>query len=194
MFTGLIEAVGTVKTMVRQSSGATVEINAPWDDLAPGESIAVDGACLTVTKQGTRGFAADVSHETLAKTIAGGYRAGTAVNLERALRLGDRLGGHLVSGHVDGTAVVRGIRRSGAAWDVHIGLGRPQLRYVAAKGSVALNGISLTVAEKRGDGVTVVIVPHTLSRTTIAGWRPGDSVNVELDLIAKYVETLLPHR
>lgn len=189
MFTGIIERTGQVRSLRREGSHARLEVACDIDDLALGESMAVDGACLTVAQVRTGGFAADVSGETLRRSVIGTYRAGTAVNLERALRLGDRLGGHLVAGHVDRTAVLHKMIKRPGAWDVTVYCPGRDLRYVADKGSVAVNGISLTVAKRLAEGFLLAIVPHTLAATTIGRWRTGDRVNVEFDQIAKYVET-----
>ena len=194
MFTGIIEAVGTVKSLRRAGRSAQLEVQTPWPDLAAGESIAVDGACLTVATVLKTGFATDVSPGTLARTIIGGYSTGRTVNLERAMALGGRLGGHLVAGHVDCTAKLRKVVRHREAWDIKVTLERGGLKYIAGKGSVAVNGISLTVAAKLTDGFSLAIVPHTLLTTTIGSWRAGDMVNIEFDQVAKYVESITVER
>jgi riboflavin synthase len=188
MFTGIIESTGTVVALRRSGRAARLEVAAPWRDLALGESVSVDGACLTVAAVLKAGFAADVSAESLGKTVIGRYQPGTAVNLERALKLGDRLGGHLVAGHVDCTAQIGTVIRRNETWDIDVVLQGNGIRYIATKGSVAVNGISLTVAEKLPGGFSLAIVPHTLRATTIGSWRTGDRVNIEYDLVAKYLE------
>jgi len=194
MFTGIIEAAGTVKSLARKGSSARLEVRAPWRDLVQGESVSVDGACLTVASALKDGFAADISAETLRRTIAGNYRAGRRVNLERALKLGDRLGGHLVYGHVDDVGkVARIIKRSGS-WVIEVSIDRGLGKYLAEKCSVAVNGISLTVARRLPNGFGLAIVPHTLGATTIGQWRTGDEVNVELDMVAKHLESLIVRR
>jgi len=189
MFTGIIERTGEVRSLRREGTSARLETNCDLGELKLGESVAVDGVCLTVAQVTKTGFAADVSGETLRRSVIGTYRTGTAVNLERALRLGDRLGGHLVAGHVDCTALLHKIVKRAGAWEITVYCPGRERRYVADKGSVAVNGISLTVAKKLAEGFLLVIVPHTLAATTIGQWRTGGQVNVEYDQIAKYVES-----
>ena len=193
MFTGLIEAVGTLREMQRSTSGGrvTVASGLPLADVKIGDSIAVNGACLTVTALGPGYFCADVSIETLERTTLGALTSGAAVNLERALRLGDRLGGHLVTGHIDGLASVTERVRQGNAWRINCRLEPSLARLLVAKGSVALDGISLTVNEVSDNSFSVMIIPHTLEQTTLARCQAGDRVNVETDLIGKYVARLL---
>jgi riboflavin synthase len=190
MFTGIIEHTGVIKTVRSESNSAKLEISCELEELKLGESVAVDGACLTVSKVLKAGFAADVSHETLERSIVKEYRIGSAVNLERALKLGDRMGGHKVSGHVDRTASLHKIIKRDAAWDITVYCPGKDLKYIVDKGSVAVSGISLAVAKKLPEGFTLVIVPHTLAATTIGRWRTGDMVNIEFDQFAKYVESL----
>jgi riboflavin synthase len=193
MFTGLIEDLGTL--VDRRGSGASSSLvigtALPMSELRLGESIAVNGACLTVTALGDGRFTADVSTETLAKTTLGGLPRGARVNLERALRLNDRLGGHLVTGHVDGLARLVERSRQGHAWRCGFQLAPELAQLLVGKGSVAVDGISLTVNELHEDRFSVMIIPHTLERTTLAGCSVGDQVNVETDLIGKYVARLL---
>jgi riboflavin synthase len=193
MFTGLIEDLGTLQEVQRGANGGqvTVATALPLAEVAVGDSIAVNGACLTVTACGQGRFTADVSVETLECTTLGGLPRGAAVNLERALRLGDRLGGHLVTGHVDGIARVAERVQQGNAWRFGCRLDPALARLLVIKGSVAIDGISLTVNAVAGDGFSVMIIPHTLERTTLARCRVGDSVNIETDLIGKYVARLL---
>ncbi len=193
MFTGLIEAVGTLREMQRSASGGrvTVATGLPLADVKVGDSIAVNGACLTVTALGPGYFCADVSMETLERTTLGVLTAGAAVNLERALRLGDRLGGHLVTGHIDGIARITERVRQGNAWRISCRLDPSLARLLVAKGSVALDGISLTVNDVSDDSFTVMVIPHTLEQTTLARCQVGGRVNIETDLIGKYVARLL---
>ncbi len=194
MFTGIIQAVGTVARIDARGGDARLEIAAgdlPFADVAIGDSIAVNGVCLTAVARGNDSFAADVSTETLARTSLGRLRAGSRVNLEKALALGDRLGGHLVSGHVDGLATLRA--REGAGRSVQFRLAAPSTlaKYIAAKGSVCLDGVSLTVNTVAGVEFDVNIVPHTLAVTTLGEWQVGCEVNLEVDLIARYLERLV---
>ena len=189
MFTGIIEHTGVIRAVRSYGTSAKLEVSCGLEGLKLGESVAVDGACLTVAKILKTGFAADVSHETLERSIIKEYRIGAAVNLERALKMGDRLGGHLVAGHVDRTAKLHKIIKRAAAWDITVYCPGKDLKYIVDKGSVAVGGISLTVAKKLPEGFTLVIVPHSLSATTIGHWRTGDKVNIEFDQFAKYVES-----
>lgn len=189
MFTGIIGAVGSVKSLARKGSSARLEVQAPWSDLALGESVCVDGVCLTVASASKGGFAADVSRETLQRSALGGYRAGRRVNLERALRAGDRLGGHLVYGHVDGVGKISRLTKRAERWEVEVRADPALGRYFPEKASVAVNGVSLTVARRTPSGFRLAIVPHTLKATTMDGWRTGDPVNLEADMVAKYLES-----
>ncbi len=166
----------------------------PMAEIKLGDSIAVDGACLTVTSIQPQGFSVDVSSETLQRTTLGKRRAGDRVNLERALRLCDRLGGHLVSGHIDGLAVLSAREKSGEFIRLVFSAPEQLLKYIIEKGSVAIDGISLTVNTVTGRDFSVMIIPHTLEKTTLAGKGPGDQVNIENDLIGKYVEKLMGKR
>ncbi len=193
MFTGLIEDVGTVRQMRRGGDGAriTVATRFPMEEITMGESIAVNGICLTVVSFGGGSFCADVSPESLERSTLGELAPGAAVNLERALRLCDRLGGHMVSGHVDGVAVVieRRPDRNAVRFTFRVPSGLS--RYLVEKGSVAVDGISLTVNEVGEETFGLAVIPHTLSVTTLKDLRPGGRVNIETDLIGKYVERLL---
>ena len=193
MFTGLVETVGEVLEVRRARGAARLGIASALDprELREGESIAVDGVCLTVARIGRDRFHADVVPETLSRTTLGALRPGAAVNLERALRPADRLGGHLVQGHVDGTLEVEWLRSRGADRRLRVRLPRELARYVAQKGSIALHGVSLTVAALDPAGFEVALVPHTLARTNLGRLRPGDRLNVEVDLLARYLERLL---
>ena len=196
MFTGIVEALGEVVEVEHLADSARLTIRSPeiTSDAEPGGSIAVNGVCLTVT--GTAGgvFDADVMQETLKRSALTALTPGARVNLERSVRLADRLGGHLVQGHVDATAAV--ISRSpGDQWDVvRIALPPQLARYVVEKGSICVDGISLTVSAIADDWFEVSLIPETLKRTTLGFREPGDTVNLEVDVIAKYVEKLLTGR
>jgi riboflavin synthase len=192
MFTGLIEGMGRVIAVEprRGSSGYAIEPDRPMEGLAEGESIAVDGVCLTVAGLRGNGFLMDAIAETLSRTTLGELTPGSRVNLERALRLGDRLGGHLVQGHVDGTAAVTEIRRDGDDHRVRIDLPAELERFVAFKGSIALAGVSLTVSELGPSWFEVALIPVTLAVTTLGALRVGTRLNVEVDLLARYLERL----
>lgn len=190
MFTGLIEGTGKLKTIEPRGKDMRLSIQASFDleGFQTGESVAVDGVCLTVVSWQARAFTVDVSQETLSRTTLGQRSVGDEVNLERALRLGDRLGGHLVNGHVDGKARVMARKQRGDSlvfvFEVVAELGR----YIIEKGSVAVNGVSLTVNRCDEQSFDVNIVPHTARVTTIGSLRVGDEVNIEVDIIGKYVE------
>jgi riboflavin synthase len=196
MFTGLVQAVGQL-----QRTGTGVELLLPAGagldpaGLQLGDSVAVDGVCLTVAARTPQGFRADVSEETLARTtLAAKAQHRAWVNLEPALRLADRLGGHLVSGHVDGLGTVVAVEQQPASWRLSLRWDAPAYgRYICEKASVAVDGISLTVAGCDGDGATfwIAVIPHTWGATTLRHRRPGDAVNLEADLLAKYTERLL---
>jgi riboflavin synthase len=195
MFTGIVEGTGTVTGLAAAAGGggARLEVEAAWlaGELRPGESVAVNGCCVTVAEATPAGFAADLVAETLRRTALGGLTAGARVNLERPLPLGGRLGGHLVQGHVDGVAEVLERTPVGDGEEVRIEL-PPQLgRYVVEKGSIAVDGVSLTVAGVGPGWFAVALVPHTLAVTTLGDRRPGDPVQLEVDVVAKYVERLV---
>ncbi len=193
MFTGIVEEIGTVRSPAvgGEPGSLTVQARVILTDLTIGASIAVNGVCLTVRSFNGTGFTADVMPETLRATTLGSLRTGSPVNLERAVPLGGRLGGHLVSGHVDGTGVIRSRAKAGNAELLCIGVDPRLLRFVAMKGSVALDGTSLTVMDLSRESFSVSIVPHTSSLSILGGKRAGEAVNVECDMIAKYVERLL---
>jgi riboflavin synthase len=193
MFTGLIEDVGKVSGLDRMGTGARLHVSTglPHEDIGLGDSIAVNGVCLTVVEKGAGRLSFDVSPETMERTTFKGIHAGSSVNLERALRMGDRLGGHLVSGHVDCIALVRERREVSGNLVFSFRLPERFARYCIEKGSVAIDGISLTVNTVSGDGFSVNIIPHTGNMTTLRLRTPGDEVNIETDLIGKYVERLL---
>jgi riboflavin synthase len=195
MFTGIVEGTGTVAGLgtAADGSGARLEVEAPFlaGELRLGESVAVNGCCLTVAEPTARGFAADLVAETLRRTALGGLAAGDLVNLERPMALGGRLGGHLVQGHVDGVAEVLERTAVGDGEEVRVELPGELARYVVEKGSVAVDGVSLTVAGVGPGWFAVALVPHTLEVTTLGRRRPGDLVQLEVDVVAKYVERLV---
>jgi riboflavin synthase len=187
MFTGLVEATGALERREQRGPGFRLKIRTDLGPFELGESISVSGACLTVVASDTAGFEADVSLETAEKTTLGDLAPGDAVNLERSLQLGDRLGGHIVSGHVDGVASVRSIEEVGEAWRVVVTPPASLLRYVAAKGSVTLEGISLTINNVSGGDFDVMLIPHTRQVTTMKSLSPGTRLNMEVDMLARYV-------
>jgi riboflavin synthase len=194
MFTGIIKAIGTIEALRPRDGDLRISVGSAgldWSEYRIGESIAVNGACLTAAKIREGGFEADVSNETMRATTLGALRPGSRVNLEPAMRLDERLGGHLVSGHVDcvGTVVER--RDEGRSVRLAIELPAEYRRYVAAKGSVCVDGVSLTVNEVAGRRFGVNIVPHTAEHTVAGEWREGSKVNIEVDLVARYLERLL---
>jgi riboflavin synthase len=193
VFTGIVEGVGRIVEVVSRPGATRVGIAPPFAirELADGDSVAVDGVCLTVAGRGAGRFYADVIAETLGRTTLGEARVGRRVNVERSLRLGDRLGGHLVQGHVDDTAPILARHRRGGERRLRVGLSGAIRPYVAAKGSIAVQGVSLTVAALGRGHFEVALVPHTLARTTLGELEPGDRVNVETDLLARYLERMV---
>ncbi|MCI7106944.1 MAG: riboflavin synthase [Agathobacter sp.] len=193
MFTGIVDQIGVIKSLQKGVCSAviTVEAEALMDDLHIGDSIAVNGVCLTVTafSQGT--FLADVMHETFNRSFLAALRPGSHVNLERAMRADGRFGGHIVAGHVDGIGTIAGIERDDNAIWYRVKAEDAIMRYIVEKGSVAIDGISLTVAKVYGDAFSVSIIPHTAGNTILGEKRVGDVVNLENDIIGKYVEKLL---
>jgi len=189
VFSGMIAAVATVRGVTRRGAGARLEIacELAGGPFAPGESVAVDGACLTVAAAVAGGFVADLSPETLARTTLGRLPAGRRVNVERALRVGDRLGGHLVQGHVDATARVAALHPAGEFTTMRITLPAALAPEVAGKGAIAVDGVSLTVSAVGPGWFEVALVPTTLGVTTLGACRVGDEVNLETDVLAKYV-------
>ena len=193
MFTGLVADTGVVRTIERAADGGRLEVETELAaELARGDSIAIGGVCLTAVEADAGRLRADVIAETLARSTLGALEPGDRVNLELPLRPADRLGGHLVQGHVDGVGVVESIADQGLARRVEIRAGAEVCRYVVEKGSVALDGVSLTAISADDERFAVTLIPETLERTTLGGLAPGDAVNVEVDLVAKYVEKLLP--
>jgi riboflavin synthase len=195
MFTGIVTALGTVREIVPTGGGQDMRlvIAAPWGDMDTvdiGASIACSGCCLTVIERGADWFAVQVSAETLAHTKLGRWTAGSRVNLERSLKLGDELGGHIVSGHVDGLgeAISATPENESTRWRFRVP--RDLARFIARKGSVAIDGVSLTVNDADQDSFGVNIIPHTASVTSFGGLKPGDAVNIEIDMLARYVARL----
>jgi riboflavin synthase len=189
VFTGLIADLGRVKELKRSVNGARVRIEtALARELRDGDSVAVNGVCLTAAEVDGSSFAAEAMNETLVRTSLGELASGSEVNLELPLRAGDRLGGHMVQGHVDGVGTVAGVEQDGFAQRVRIDAGEDVLRYVVEKGSIAVDGVSLTVAEIDPRSFTVSLIPETLERTNLGHARLGQTVNLEADVLAKYVE------
>jgi len=193
MFTGIIEELGSIKRMSAIPDGARIEVSASTvlEDARTGDSIAVNGVCLTVVDRGPEWFAADVSAETLRRTSLKAAESGSRVNLERPLTPASRLGGHIVQGHVDGTGTFIEARPSGDGWIVRIGYPDDLGRYIVEKGSIAVDGISLTVASLGDDWFEIAIIPHTWKVTNLSTLDRGAPVNLEVDIIAKYVERML---
>ncbi len=194
MFTGIVKALGRIEAMTPAGGDMRLEVTAddlPWGDYEPGESIAVNGVCLTAVELRENGFSTDVSLETLSVTALGQLSAGDTVNLEPALRMSDRLGGHLVSGHVDCVATLRSRRDDARSIRLEFELPAEYARYVAKKGSICIDGVSLTINSVKSNRFTVNIIPHTAEVTIIGGYRNGRTVNIEVDLLARYLERLL---
>ena len=193
MFTGIIEECGSVKAVRKGAVSAVIEISASdvLEGTRVGDSIAVNGVCLTVTSLSPAGFTADVMHETLRRSSLGQLRAGSPVNLERAMALGDRFGGHIVSGHIDGCGTIERIEADDNAVWYTVGAAPELMRYIVQKGSVTLDGISLTVADVERSRFKVSVIPHTRAVTNLGSKVPGSPVNIETDIIGKYVEKLL---
>lgn len=187
MFTGLVEKTGILRQRQKRGPGFRLEIEVALSEIELGESIAVSGVCLTVTEATTSGFCADVSVETVEKTTLGRSTLGSQVNLERSLRLGDRLGGHMVSGHVDGVARVAALATSGEAWRVSVAPPPELMAYLAAKGSVTLDGVSLTINAASDSLIELMLIPHTREVTNLGGLKVGSDLNLEVDLLARYV-------
>jgi riboflavin synthase len=191
MFTGLIETKGRVAWVRRTAGGARLRLDAPFaSELVRGESVSVNGVCQTVVRADASGFEVDAVTQTLSVTTIGSLRAGSEVNLERALKLGDRLGGHMVAGHVDGVARVAELRLDADGATLALELPAALTRYVVQRGSIAVDGVSLTVAEIEGARVTVALIPETLRSTLSGSYRAGTEVNIETDLMARHQEKL----
>ena len=193
MFTGIIEELGTIRSIRRGAASAVLSIGAEavLSDLRIGDSVAVNGVCLTATGVDGSGFTADVMHETLQRSSLGALGPGSRVNLERAIAADGRFGGHIVSGHIDGTGTIAERRRDDNAVWYTVSAPPALLRYIVEKGSVAIDGISLTVASVEADRFSVSVIPHTAAVTLLGAKGPGDVVNLETDIIGKYVERLL---
>jgi riboflavin synthase len=187
MFTGLIDDVGTIDRVGDTPAGRELRIVCRYTDLAPGESIAVNGACLTVREYGPGWFTAAAVITTLGRTTIADWRAGTHVNLERSLRLGDRLGGHIVQGHVDATGLITAIEPEGEFYRLVVSYPASLAPFFIHKGSVAVDGISLTIADLQDDSFAIQIIPHTWTHTNLSAVRAGTRVNLECDLVGKYV-------
>ena len=193
MFTGIVEELGTIHSIQVKAQDATLEIQAKdvLSDAKIGDSIAVDGACLTIRFLTSATFTVDASAETLRRTTLGERKVGEPVNLERSLRLSDRLGGHLVLGHVDEVATIRSWKDEGDASVMQVTMSRTVKRYIAHKGSITVDGVSLTVSNVLSDAFEVTLIPHTKDVTTLGTKRDGTKVNLEVDIVARYLETLL---
>jgi len=192
MFTGLIEDVGRIEAVDSDADGATLRIATSLaGEIEPGDSVAVAGACLTATEVDADGFAAAAMNQTLEITALGALRAGSRVNLELAMRTSDRLGGHILQGHVDGVGEVVAVEGDGFARRLRVGLAPGLLRYAVARGSIALDGVSLTISDLGESWAEVSLIPETLERTTLGELKPGCMLNVECDVVAKYVERLV---
>ena len=188
MFTGIITHIGKVQSILKQGDWIfTIHVPGFAQDAAIGASISHGGACLTIIRKSPDGYNVQVSAETLSKTTLGSWSEGTKVNLERALKVGDELGGHLVTGHVDGLARLVSHQPAGESWKLTFESPVELSRFIAAKGSVTLDGVSLTVNEAKGHSFSVNIIPHTLGATTLGQLKAGDSVNLEIDIIARYL-------
>ncbi len=193
MFTGIIEEVGTVLSVNRNGSSSFIQIKADkvLEDVHLGDSIAVNGVCLTVTKFEKGIFQADVMNETLKRSSLGSLKNGSPVNLERAMSAEGRFGGHIVSGHIDGTGIIKDIKNDGIAVWYTVSADSDIMRYIVEKGSIAIDGISLTVAKVTDTDFSVSIIPHTAEQTILSTKKTGDIVNLENDIIAKYIEKLI---
>jgi riboflavin synthase len=194
VFTGIVQDMGRIVALEPRAGDVRLRVaveRLPLDAVRSGDSIAVSGVCLTVVEHDAGGFAAEVSNETLSLTTLGDLAPGSSVNLEPALRAGDPLGGHLVSGHVDGVGRVVSLAQDARSWRIRFETPPDIARYVARKGSIAIDGVSLTVNEVEGREFGINIIPHTWQVTTIGGYAPGRRVNLEIDPIARYVERLL---
>jgi riboflavin synthase len=193
MFTGIIEEVGEITEIDESREFRTIRIHAGkvLEDMGIGSSIAVNGVCLTVRSMAADSFTAELSHETLDRTTLRATQRGTLLNLERPMRADSRFGGHIVQGHVDNVGKIRSFNRVGDSWDLEIEFPEAASRYIVEKGSIAVDGISLTVAALLSQSFSIAIIPHTLENTNLRAARPGDTVNLEYDVVAKYVESLL---
>lgn len=192
MFTGIVEEIGTIKEFSKgENAFLVVECSKILDDVKIGDSIAIDGVCQTVVKFDKTSFAVQVSTETLNVTTLAKFKTGDKVNLERAMTINGRLGGHIVTGHVDGLGKLVNIQKKSEFYNLKFGVDNDLMRYIAKKGSVTVNGISLTVAELSQNSFEIAIIPHTFENTNLNGLKSGDFVNIEVDILAKYVEKFL---
>ncbi|MCI5504825.1 MAG: riboflavin synthase [Eubacterium sp.] len=196
MFTGIIEEVGVIKNIKMGAKSAVITIQAEtvMEDIHLGDSIAMNGVCLTVTSFDKNSYSVDVMHETLRRTNLGALKGGSRVNLERAMAADGRFGGHIVAGHVDGTGVITSMKQDDNAVWIDIETDASVLKYIVEKGSITIDGISLTVAQVDSRSFAVSVIPHTGMHTTLLEKKPGDSVNLETDMIGKYVEKLLGYQ
>ncbi len=196
MFTGIVEEIGILSRIDRGHSFCQLAVRARkiLDDCKEGDSISINGACLTVTQRQSNGFTADVMAETMRRTNLGNLRVGDKVNLERSLRPGDRLGGHIVAGHVDEVGTITQLRQEDVATGMTIGVSEPLMKYVAVKGSVCVEGVSLTVTDVSSSNFQVWLIPFTKENTILGLKRVGDGVNIEVDMLARYVERLMSYR
>jgi len=195
MFTGLIEEVGIVRNIKKLPDGQYFQIQTEQicQELHIDDSVAVNGICLTVTEIESNIFSATAVSETLDRTTAGHLKQGDAVNLERALPVSGRMGGHWVQGHVDGIGTIHKIEKKGTGWQMIVNVPGPLLKYCVEKGSITLDGISLTIAVISGEQLTVAVIPHTIKNTTLGQMEKNRKINIEVDILAKYVERLLNH-
>lgn len=193
MFTGIVEEIGTVTRIMQGQNSSILSIRGDriFEDLRLGDSVAVNGVCLTVSKLAGQSFDADTTSETLARTSLGALRAGSFVNLERAMAANGRFGGHIVTGHVDGTGIISMVRRDGKTVWVTITADNSILKYIVEKGSIAVDGISLTVASTTQNSFSIAVIPHTERSTTLLTKSQGETVNLECDMIGKYVERFI---
>ncbi|MGA0351363.1 MAG: riboflavin synthase [Acholeplasmataceae bacterium] len=194
MFTGIIEDIGTIQSIKKNTKSQTMTISSKiLEDVKLGDSIATNGLCLTVTKLTPNTFDVDVMVESMNRSNFGDLRIGSPVNLEKAMRMGDRFGGHMVSGHIDGVGIIKSHKKEENATWITIEVPQSLRKYMTMKGSISIDGISLTIANITSEGVQVSIIPHTKDQTTLLSKKVGDKVNLEMDMMVKYVETLIKH-
>ncbi len=193
MFTGLIEEIGIIKTVKPAGEGITIVVGCSkvLEGTSVGDSLSINGACQTVTSLGREDFSVYASRITCETTTLGSFKTGLRVNLERALQAGSRFGGHIVQGHIDGKGKIREIKSDSDGLEIEVETGQDLLKYIAGKGSVAVDGISLTVVSLLDSGFLLYLIPESLSKTTIPQWKTGSEVNIEVDILAKYVERMI---